>query len=77
MSDMVIYENGEIELKVSSLKDTIWASTNDIAKVFEIDRSVVSRHIKNIFKDKELDEKEVCANFAHTSKHGSISDKTL
>lgn len=76
ISNIVVYENGEIELKISADKDTIWASINDIAKVFDIDRSVVSKHIKNIFKDKELDEKVVCANFAHTTKHGSLSDKT-
>ncbi len=50
ISDIVVYENGEIELKISTDKDTIWASINDIAKVFDIDRSVVSKHIKNIFK---------------------------
>lgn len=76
ISDIVVYENGEIELKISADKDTIWASINDIAKVFDIDRSVVSKHIKNIFKDNELDEIVVCANFAHTTKHGSLSDKT-
>lgn len=76
ISDIVVYENGEIELKISPDKDTIWASINDIAKVFDIDRSVVSKHIKNIFKDNELDEKVVCANFAHTTKHGSLLDKT-
>ncbi|RLA79328.1 MAG: hypothetical protein DRG78_13165 [Epsilonproteobacteria bacterium] len=75
-TNTVIYDNGEIELKVSDDKDTIWASINDITKVFDIDRSVVSRHIKNIFKDKELDEEVVCADFAHTTKHGSLSDKT-
>ena len=53
ISDIVVYENGEIELKISADKDTIWASINDIAKVFDIDRSVVSKHIKNIFKDNE------------------------
>ncbi|XPV67442.1 MAG: RhuM family protein [Halarcobacter sp.] len=74
--DIVVYKNGEIELKISANKDTIWASINDIAKVFDIDRSVVSKHIKNIFKDNELDEKVVCANFAHTTKHGSLSNKT-
>ena len=76
ISNIVVYENGEIELKISTDKDTIWASINDIAKVFDIDRSVVSKHIKNIFKDNELDEKVVCANFAHTTKHGAIENKT-
>jgi len=76
MSDIVVYENGEIELKIAVEKDTIWASINDIAKVFDIDRSVVSRHIKNVFKDNELDKKVVCADFAHTTKHGLLSEKT-
>jgi len=76
MSNIVVYESGEIELKVSIEKDTLWASINDIAKVFNIDRSVVSRHIKNIFKDNELDEKVVCADFAQTTKHGFLSNKT-
>jgi len=76
MSNIVVYESGEIELKVSIEKGTLWASINDIAKVFNIDRSVVSRHIKNIFKDNELDEKVVCADFAQTTKHGFLSNKT-
>ena len=49
--EIVVYENGEIELKVSVENETIWASVQDIAKIFDIDRSVISRHIKNIFKD--------------------------
>ena len=74
--EIVVYENGEIELKVSIENETIWASIQDIANIFDIDRSVISRHIKNIFKDRELDEKVVCANFAHTTKHGALSNKT-
>ena len=69
MNNIVVYNDGELELKVSDDKDTIWASINDITKVFDIDRSVVSRDIKNIFKDKELNEKVVCADFAHTTKY--------
>ena len=57
MNQIVVYSSGEIELKVSEENQTIWANIQDIAKIFEIDRSVVSRHIKSIFKDKELDEK--------------------
>ncbi len=75
-NSIVVYENGEIELKVSVDNETIWATIKDIASIFDIDRSVVSRHIKNIFKDGELDEKVVCANFAHTTKHGALSNKT-
>ena len=75
-SQIVVYGNGELELKISTTDETIWATTKEIAQIFNIDRSVVSRHIKNIFRDKELDEKVVCANFAHTTKHGALSNKT-
>lgn len=57
--DLAIYqaENGSIELKADA--ETVWAAKKQIAELFNIDRSVVSRHIKNIFKDDELDEKVV------------------
>jgi len=73
---MIFSNNSEIELSIPIEDETIWATTKDIANIFNIDRSVVSRHIKNIFKDGELDEKVVCANFAHTTKHGALSNKT-
>jgi len=76
VSDIVIYNNGEIDLKVSVENNTIWANTKEISVIFDIDRSVVSRHIKNIFKDGELDEEVVCADFAHTTKHGAITNRT-
>lgn len=44
--------------------------------MFDRDRSVISRHIKNIFEEGELNEKEVCAFFAHTTPHGALRGKT-
>jgi len=75
---IVVYENGEVEIEISldDKNETIWANVKEIAQIFEIDRSVVSRHIKNIFKDGELDEKVVCANFAYTTQHGALNNKT-
>jgi len=77
-NQIIVYENGEVEIKVSldNQNETVWASVKEIAQIFEIDRTVVSRHIKNIFKDGELDENEVCANFAHTTQHGALNNKT-
>ena len=77
-NQIVVYENGEVEIKVSldNKNETIWANIKEIAQIFEIDRSVVSRHIKNIFKVGELDEKVVCANFAYTTQHGALNNKT-
>ena len=75
--DSVIYqaENGAIELRTDYTLDTIWASKKQIAALYNVDRSVISRHIKNILNDKELDEKVVCAKFAHTTSHGAIEGK--
>lgn len=44
--------------------------------LFEKDRSVISKHLKNIFTDGELQEELVCANFAYTTQHGAIEGKT-
>ena len=68
-------ESGAIELRADSQDETIWATQKEIANIFDIDRTVVNRHIRNIFKDDELDEKVVCAKFAHTTKHGALANK--
>ncbi len=57
MSDIVIYENGEVALKATVENDTIWLRQNQIAEIFGKDRTVITRHINNILKDKEVDEK--------------------
>lgn len=76
--DIVVYQapNGAIELRGDDNKETIWANQSQIADIFGIDRTVISKHIKNIFKDQELNKKEVCASFAHTTQHGSMPWKT-
>ncbi len=75
---LVIYQNksGAIEFRGDFKRETIWATKKQIAEIFEIDRSVVSRHISNIFKDVELDKKVVYAKFAQTTRHGAIKGKT-
>lgn len=58
-NSMIIYQTkaGSLELKTDFESDTIWASQKDIATIFGKDQSVISRHIQNIFKDGEVDEK--------------------
>ena len=75
---LAIYQakNGAIELRQDFDRETFWANKKQIAAIFDVHRSVVSKHIKNIFQDKELDEKLVCADFSHTTKHGSMKNKT-
>jgi len=57
--EIVIYQNksGAIEFKGDFKKETLWASQAQIVNLFGVDQSVVSRHIRNILKDKEIDEK--------------------
>jgi death-on-curing family protein len=76
--NLAIYQasNGALELKADAENETIWASQKQIAEIFGIDRTVVLRHLKNIFNDDELDKKVVCAKFAHTTQHGSLEGKT-
>ncbi len=55
--NIVLYKNGEIELNISVDNETIWLTQKDIVEIFNKDQSVISRHINNILKDKEVDEK--------------------
>lgn len=68
----IIYQakNGAIELKGDLTQDTIWANLDQISSVFGRDKSVISRHIKNIYKDEELKKDSVVAFFATTAKDG-------
>lgn len=55
--------------------DTVWLSQAQLAELFDRDRTVITRHIGNVFKEKELDKEVVCAKFAHTTPHGAIKGK--
>lgn len=74
----IIYQatSGAIELKGDFDHETLWANQSQIADIFGVDRTVVTRHIKNIFWDEELDESVVSAKIAQTTPHGAISGKT-
>ncbi len=52
MSEIIIYqtEDGKIELEVKLENDTIWVSQKQLCELFGRDKSVISRHIRNIFK---------------------------
>lgn len=69
---IVVYQakTGAIELREDVSSETIWASLDHIATLFGRDKSVISRHIKNIFKDRELSQKSVVAFFATTASDG-------
>ncbi len=72
MSKVIIYQvkNGSLELKGDFKNETLWANQAQIAKAFNTNRSVITKHIRNILNDRELNEKSVCAKFAHTAEDG-------
>src|SRR5690554_5361623 len=71
-SDILIYqlEDGKTEINVQLEKETVWLNLNQIVDLFERDKSVISRHINNIFKEKELDKNSVVAKNATTAADG-------
>jgi len=77
-SNVIVYQakNGALELRKDVSQETVWASLDQMSLLFERDKSVVSRHIKNIFKEGELDQNEVVVKNAITTKHGAIKGKT-
>ena len=70
--EIVIYKpkGGEVELRVKMEKETVWLSLNQISTLFGRDKSVTSRHLKNIFRDKELDKNSTVAKIATVQKEG-------
>jgi hypothetical protein len=73
-NEIILYQTDElpkhIEVKVDSQNDTFWLSLNQIAFLFDRDKSVISRHLKNIFNQNELDRDSVVAFFATTATDG-------
>ncbi|GBF23002.1 2-hydroxyacid dehydrogenase [Candidatus Gastranaerophilus sp. (ex Termes propinquus)] len=72
--ELIIYETkqGLIEIQFDLDNETAWLSLDRIAELFQRDKSTISRHIKNIFEEDELDSSSVVANFATTATDGKI-----
>ncbi len=77
-SEIIIYTapDGTTKLQVQMENETVWLTQEQMAMLFEKDRTTINRHITNIFKEGELSEQVVCAFFTHTTKHGAIEGKT-
>lgn len=73
-NEIILFENQGVKLKVNINDDTVWLSLEQMSKLYGRDKSVISRHIKNIL-DEELNGEVVVANFATTSKHGAVKEK--
>lgn len=76
--DFLIYRSAEEDVLVNAIvkDESIWLTQKAMAELFDIDKSTVSRHLKNIFQEGELDETMVVAKIAITTQHGAIEGKT-
>ena len=71
-SNVVVYNDGEIELKVSVNEETIWLNAEDIAYIFNVKRPAIVKHIGNIYKDGELIENVTCSILEQVAKDGKV-----
>lgn len=67
--EIILYTtpNGKVKVEIFLQNETLWLTQQKIADLFGIDRSVVTKHLKNIFNSRELEQNSVCAKIAHTA----------
>ena len=67
--EIAIYKDskGNIDFRIDTDKDTLWATQAEIATLFDVQRPAITKHLKNIFETKELAEKAVCSILEHTA----------
>lgn len=70
-------ENGNIQVEVLLENENVWLNTEALSTLFNIDRSGIVRHINNIYKDEELEEKSTCAKIAQVQKEGNRNVKRI
>ena len=76
---IVIYRtaDGQTTVDVRMDGDTVWISQAQMAELFQKDRTVIGRHINNIYKEHELERETTCANFAHMGKDADQTYQTV
>ena len=75
--NIILYqtEDGKSRIEVTLCNDTVWLTADQMAELFQRNKSTISRHIKNVFEDGELQADKVVAFFATTTQHGAIKGK--
>lgn len=75
MSDVVIYDDGTVELSATVENETVWLSQKQMAELLDVKVPAISKHLKNVFASGELDEKVVISKMETTTSHGAIEGK--
>lgn len=78
MNEIIIFKTADekVSVDVRFEDETVWLTQQQIADLFQRDRTLITKHINNIIKTEKLEEKVVCAKNAHTTQHGAIQRKT-
>ncbi|MBR2511336.1 MAG: virulence RhuM family protein, partial [Alphaproteobacteria bacterium] len=76
--NFLVYNTPNQDVKINAMvrDDTIWLTQKSMAELFGVQIPAISKHLKNIFEEGELDEKVVVSKMEITTQHGAISDKT-
>lgn len=71
-NNIIFYEdaNGNSKVEVVLNEENVWLNSNAISSLFAVDRTVITKHINNIYKDDELEKDSTCAIFAHVGNNG-------
>ena len=74
---IILYQtvDGESKIEVTLANDTVWLTIDQMAELFQRNKSTISRHIKKVFDEGELNREVVVAKFATTTQHGAIEGK--
>jgi len=77
-NEIILYRSNELPSRIEvKIKDeTVWLNKEQMSLLFGRERTVIGRHISNIFKEGELQKELVCAYFTHTTQHGAMKGKT-
>lgn len=77
MDNLLIHKNkdGIIEVDAIYKDETLWLSQKGMSNVFEVGVPAISKHLKNIFNDQELNEEVVVSIMENTTQHGAIENK--
>lgn len=77
MNEIVLYQpNAQFQLEVQLKNETVWLNLQQLSLLFDRDRTVIARHIRNVYTEKELDENITCAKFAHMGSDGDQTYET-
>lgn len=76
--EMVLYHSGEDDVSVNAyiVDENLWITQKAMSEIFDVGVPAISKHLKNIFREGELDENVVVSKMEITTKHGAIEGKT-